>query len=440
MNELERLVKLLKTQHVFLTGGGGVGKSYLCNQLISDYRSRAKQVVVLGSTGISAVHVGGQTIHSFFAFGISPDVDAMMRNDRYNRQRIKEMNKVLSSCDLLIIDEISMVSSELMEMIRYRLVNGKFEGSLLFVGDFFQLPPVVKRSSDGLWKESLFAFESTAWQVFEPTIVTLQTPKRTHDLGFFSVLNRIRRGAVDHEVMSYLERLRTNVHVWEESPTILFGRNAEAEKMNRTRLAELESDLIVMSAQEKLHDKSLHVKRMESWKKALPVPEKMELKVGAHVLFCTNKWGKYYNGEHGIVRFIDDESIGVEKESGMVNVERHEFTLHETVSVNGEVEEKPVASIHQFPLKLAYAITIHKSQGMSIERLVCNVDHIFETSQFYVAVSRAKDPNVLHIHYSYPNFAEHINRCVRVDKRVVDFYEHNPSVTIEDNAGQPQLF
>ena len=437
---LERLIKLLRTDHVFLTGGGGVGKSYLCNQLISQYRNKGLQVVVLGSTGISAVHVGGQTIHSFFAFGISPDVDAMMRNDRYNRQRIREMNKVLSQCDLLIIDEISMVSSELMEMIRYRLVNGKFEGSLLFVGDFFQLPPVVKRSNDGLWQESLYAFESTAWSVFEPKVVTLMTPKRTRDLSFFRILNRIRKGDVDHEVMDYLEGLRNHTHVWDENPTILFGRNAEAERMNRARLAEIESTAIILPAQEKIHEKSLHVKRLESWKKALPVPEKMELKVGAHVLFCTNKWGKYYNGEHGIVRAIDEDSIAVEKEDGLVNVERHEFTLHEAVSLNGELEEKPVASIHQFPLKLAYAITIHKSQGMSIERLVCNVDHIFETSQFYVAVSRAKDPQLLQIQYSYPNFTEYINRCVRVDKRVVDFYNRCESVVIEDNAGQPLLF
>ena len=358
----------------------------------------------------------------------------MKRNDRYNKQRLKEMNKTLQKCDLLIIDEISMVSSELMDMIRYRLKQGKFKGSILFVGDFFQLPPVVKKSTGGLWQDSLYAFESSAWEVFEPRVVMLKQPKRTKDMQFFSILNRIRKGVVDEEAMTYLNNLRKNVHVNKENPTVLFGTNKEADVMNREKLREIESELVSIPAVEVLHDKSLHVKRLESWKKALPIPPVLELKLGATVIFCTNKWGKYYNGERGIVKDIDEEFILVQKDDTLVKVERHEFTLHENVVLGDEIEQSPLASLHQFPIKLAYAITIHKSQGMSIDSLVCNVDNIFETSQFYVAVSRAKNPKSLYIHYSRDNFHLHVNRCVRVDERVVDFYKNSEQILIEDEA------
>lgn len=442
MHEEERLMNLLKSNHIFLTGGGGVGKSYLCNKIIKNYRQSGNQVVVLGSTGISAVHVGGQTIHSFFAFGIASNVDEMRQNDKNRnfKNRIREINLILSRCDLLVIDEISMVSSELMEMIRYRVANGGFEGRVLLVGDFFQLPPVNKRSSNTLWGDSLYAFESIAWEFFNPLVVMLCTPKRTKDRVFFSILNRIRDGRLDDESVSYLQNLRENTHLWEEEPTVLFGTNHEADIMNKKRLEAIESELITLKSNETIHKQSLHVKKLESFKKVLPVADDLELKVGAYVLFCTNKHGSYYNGQRGIVESIEEDEIAVRKDDGIVRVERHEFTLSENVFLNDEVQAEPLASIKQFPLKLAYAITIHKSQGMSIETLVCNIDKIFETSQFYVALSRAKEPKNLLIHYSYTNFLDHIQRCVRVDERVREFYRKSEVTFIEDDPGQLNLF
>ena len=111
-------------------------------------RANKKQVVVLGSTGVSAVNIGGQTLHSFFAFGICSNLDELTRNDRYNKARLIEIKKMLQECDLIVLDEISMVSSDVMDMIFHRLRAGKFKGSMLFVGDFFQLPPVQKGRED----------------------------------------------------------------------------------------------------------------------------------------------------------------------------------------------------------------------------------------------------------------------------------------------------
>ena len=437
MKLLEKIKKLLEDKNILLTGGGGVGKSYLTTELISDLRKDAKQVVVLGSTGVSAVNINGHTVHSFFCFGISANLEEMKKHDKYTKNRVKELNKILYACDLLIIDEISMVSADLMEMILYRIRSGGYEGRLLFVGDFFQLPPVRARAQrdDSLFGNREFAFESDAWDFFKPYVVELTRTKRTQDEEFFHILNRIRRGELDNEVEHYLEGLREHLHVRDENPTILYGRNKEADMVNLQRLEELESEPVMLKAKEKVHLKSLHVKRIESWKKNLPVPSELTLKVGANILFCTNRWGSYYNGERGVVIRLDEEEVIVEKHNGMeVKVKRAEYTLSESITLNKKIEEKPLITLEQFPLKLAYAITIHKSQGMSIDSLVCNIDNIFEKSQFYVAISRAKDPKKLLLDYSSNNFTNHLKKCIRVSQKVKDFYENSKVDRIEEDT------
>lgn len=432
MNLAQKLIDILKKEHVLLTGGAGVGKSYLVGQIVTELRLKGKQVVVLGSTGVSAVNVGGQTMHSFFSFGICNHLDELNRHDKYAKARLTDLKKVLGQCDLLVIDEISMVSSDLLDMVHYRLRNAKFRGSVLFVGDFFQLPPVSKAKVDSLWGGLEYAFESSAWEAFEPSVVELTQTKRTNDAYFFSILNNIRRGIIDSDTLEYLVSLKENTKVWDDDPTVLFGRNKEAHLLNLQKLAEIESEPIVLKAKEKVHEQSLHVNKIEGWKNALPIPVELTLKVGAKVLFCTNKWGKYYNGERGVIRAIDEEAVIVEKSGELVKVERQEYTLHENVLMDNEVKEKPLISIEQFPLKLAYAITIHKSQGMSIDSLVCNIDNIFEKSQFYVAISRARYPEKLLLSYGRAGIETHLKRCVQVSEKVAMFYEKASMLKIEE--------
>lgn len=163
MNDLSLVLKHLETHNVFLTGGAGVGKSYTTTELIRHYRTQTdQQVIALGSTGISAVNIGGFTIHSFFVFGISNNFDELELHDKRNRSRLSELKKVLKATDLIIIDEISMVSADMMEMISYRLSSMEYLGKLLFVGDFFQLPPVQKANQPQhhLFGNRVYAFES----------------------------------------------------------------------------------------------------------------------------------------------------------------------------------------------------------------------------------------------------------------------------------------
>ncbi len=433
VNELDKILDILENDNVFLTGGGGVGKSYLTSKIIAKYKKNHHQVVVLGSTGISAVQVGGQTLHSFFCFGITNNTDELKRYDKRQTKKLKQLNTILSKCSLLVIDEISMVSSWLLDMIRFRLVSGGFKGRLLLVGDFFQLPPVNKNQQNSFLNESIYAFSSSAWEYFDLKIALLTVPKRTQNEDFFSILNKIRVGDVDEKTLIFLERLSSQEEVLAQNPTVLFGRNKEANEMNKKRLYELESELFMFFAQTDLIDESLHVNKFQAWKNALNVDECLEIKIGANVLFCTNKLGSYFNGQRGVVVGINEDTIDVEKSNGrIVHVERHEYSLSEIISLNDEPTEVVLATIKQFPLRLAYAITIHKSQGMSIEKLACNIDNIFEKSQFYVALSRATDPDNLYLYYSRDDFDEHIKRCVKVDEDVVRFYENCDKIYIED--------
>ena len=411
----------LTDNNIFLSGGAGVGKSYLTAKIIELFKQEGKSVIPLGSTGISAVNIGGYTLHSFFVFGIASTLEELRLQDKKNSSRLSELKKVLQNLDLIIIDEISMVSADLMDMIYYRLEHLGFKGSLLVVGDFYQLPPIVKQQSeDRLFKHSFYAFESSAWNRFDFKPIILEEIKRTKDRQFAEILSFIRRGEVNSDVRNYLDWLLKNNFSSELDPTYLFGRNKEVEQMNREKLAKIVADEALYFWQiEKI--RSVNEKRIESWSKALPVVESLHLKIGAPVIFTVNKWGKFVNGQRGVVVGLEADHIIVESEGREITLYRHDFEL---IELNRDtLESEAVAVLEQFPIKLAYAITIHKSQGMSLESMVCNVDTLFVPGQFYVAISRAIDPKYLRIDYSGNNFDNYIDRVIVKNSEVDSFYK-----------------
>ncbi len=435
MQSLIKLTELLESHNVFLTGGAGTGKSYLTKEVIGWYQKEYQGVIVLGSTGISAVNVGGQTIHSFFVFGISKNLEELSASDRYNRSRIKELCKMLKSTDLIIIDEISMVSADLMEMILYRFRQCGYDGKLMVVGDFYQLPPVQKGSREpvqGMFDQGVYAFESSAWETFDFVTVELTKIKRTTNEDFMKILEKIRIGEADDAVFHYLQSLRGNSFEGENDATVLFGTNAQADRLNLQKVAAVKRQEIDLPAIVKLKDRSVDARRIENWKKNLPIIENLKLKEGIPVIFTTNKWGSYHNGERAVVEHIDKDAIVVEKKGRLVKVDRFSFELSRpALAADGILENDTVATLEQFPLRPAYAITIHKSQGMSIEKLICNVDTIFADSQFYVALSRATDPASLKISYARNDFQNYLQRAVRVSDRVRKFYEDNRRIVLD---------
>ncbi|WP_236861349.1 ATP-dependent DNA helicase [Campylobacter sp. RM16192] len=423
----------MERSNLFLTGRGGVGKSYITTSVIKHYKNELKNVVVLGSTGISAVSVGGVSVHSFFKFGICSNLEELRGLDKKQKSQLSKVKAVLDSCDLLVIDEISMVSAGLMEMIYYRLINSKFVGRIMLVGDFYQLPPVQKKETN---QNSLFqfvyAFSSYAWSEFGLKNIELVKSKRTKDLEFYEILSNLRVGRLDEKVIKYIENLCVDKFDIDDNTSVLFGRNYEADRLNSAMLEKLDSKLEISNALVEIHDGKLHEKSLENWINSLSVPEILHIKVGARVIFVTNKWGEYYNGERGVIMQIlkdsnNIESVIVQKTNGeIIEVMPSRFELTEFELVDDNIEQRVRASFLQFPFKLAYALTIHKSQGMSIGSLVCDLNHIFANGQLYVALSRATDPKKLKLIYQRgQNFRDYLRSVVKIDEEVDKFYREN---------------
>jgi len=383
------LKKLQQHQNVFLTGGAGVGKTTMTREIIESYESDAKKVAKLASTGMAATLIGGQTLHSFFDLGIAADVQELEKNGKLEPK--KKLKKLIAVMDLIVIDEISMVSAALFEMIVLRLEQAGFGGALLVVGDFLQLPPVVRGYGD-----VHFAFESEAWQACDFQTVELTHVYRTDDVAFIELLNAVRFGEVDEAIHNQLNNFIKPLPHDLSQFTFLFGKNASAAQHNKRELEHIESELFIKEAQVVKHQKTAQEKEIERFMEDARIDRELALKIGAPVLFSRNAWN-YFNGERGVVVNVDASYVYVQKSDGKV-VKLEPVAQSKNVwkerNVNGKKElvEESLFSVYQYPIKLAFAITIHKSQGMSIEDLIIETNEIFAPSQFYVALSRASNP------------------------------------------------
>ncbi len=395
MNYLRNIIEKLEAkQNVFLTGGAGVGKTTVTKNIIKYYEDEAKKVAKLASTGMAATLINGQTLHSFFDLGIASDLKELELNGKLEIS--KKVKKLISSMDLIIVDEISMVSSTLLDMISLRLQQTDFKGSFLVVGDFLQLPPVVRG-----YGEVKFAFESESWKKFEFERVELTHIYRTDDKDFIELLAKIRDGFVDEEVHNnlnqFIKPLPENLNEF----TFLFGKNESASRHNNNQLAFIDSELFVKEAQIIKHVKSTKDAEIQRFINDARIEKELELKIGAPVLFTRNSWN-YFNGERGVVVNVDNSFVYVQKSDGAV-IKLEAIAQNKSIwkekSVGGkkEIVEESLFSVYQYPIKLAYAITIHKSQGMSIVDLIIQTNEIFAPSQFYVAISRSSNPKRLNL-------------------------------------------
>lgn len=437
---LEEVLNLLKNDNVFLTGGAGVGKSYLTQNIIKEYKNSGKNVITLGSTGISAVNIGGVSIHSFFKFGICSNFNELNAYDKRQKDSLKKVYEILKITDLIVIDEISMVSASLLEMIRLRLMVSKFKGRLLVVGDFYQLPPVKKDNNKNALFKFQYAFDAYAWSDFKFKNIELKISKRTNDLEFYEILKQIRIGNIDKSVISYINKLRVKNYTLDENTTILFGKNDDANKINKTMLDRLATPLETSIAEISVLSNDINEDMLLKWINQLNVPTELDLKIGAKVIFMQNNpIAGYHNGERGRVIEINKsgeniESVIVQKDNGTIlDVKKQSFS-YTNFQVNGdELNESVLATFSQLPLKLAYALTIHKSQGMSINGLVCQLNNIFANGQLYVALSRATSPENLQLIYSKNNdFNSYLKRVIKVDEDVRNFYEKTNFINIKE--------
>jgi len=395
MNYLDVTIKKLKNkQNIFLTGGAGVGKTTLTREIIEHYESEAKKVAKLASTGMAATLIAGQTLHSFLDLGIASNIEELVQNGKHEIK--KKIKKLISSMDLIVIDEISMVSDRLFEMIALRLKQAAFSGNILVVGDFLQLPPIVRGHG-----EVRFAFESKEWQDAAFEKIELTHIYRTDDVKFIELLHHVRFGFVDESVHNHLNKYIKPLPNDLSAFTFLYGKNISANKHNKTQLEFIDGELFIKEAQVVKHIKSTTDNEVERFMNDARIEKELELKIGSPVLFTRNSWN-YFNGERGLVVNIDDKHVYIQKSDGKVlkleTVAQSKAVWKEkTIEGKKEMVEENIFSVYQFPIKLAFAITIHKSQGMSIEDLIIETNEIFAPSQFYVALSRSSNPLRLNI-------------------------------------------
>ena len=396
--QLSALDLLRSGENVFLTGGAGSGKSFLIRYFMRELEP--KLMPILASTGAAAVLLGGRTFHSFFGLGImdgGPDATF----ERASRDQ-KIMNR-LRNVEGFILDEVSMISGAAL-MIAEALAQRARDSRLpwggmrvIAVGDFAQLPPIGQGLRDWCFRNQVW--DSTGFQS-----CLLSHNQRVQDNDFLNVLSDIRHGIVSERVKELLID-RTRVHDESDPGTRLFPRRQQADDFNRKKLSEIPDDEVCID--------SIYFgseKHIDILMKSAPVAVKLVLKVGCRVMFLQNDPQKrWVNGTRGTVTDIHADKVMVKKDQGReVQVDKTSFAMQ-------DAEGNVIAQVIQFPLTLAYATTIHKSQGATLDDLWCDLRSLWEPGHAYVALSRLRSPEGL-------NLIGWNSRSFIVDPLVLDFY------------------
>ena len=394
----ERYVKATG-RSVFLTGKAGTGKTTFLKYIT---RTTSKRFVVLAPTGVAAINAGGSTIHSFFQLPLCPylpDVKELVTEyqmpEQYRSLR-KERVKIIRTLDLLIIDEISMVRADLLDAVdmtlrRYRRNDKPFGGvQLLMIGDAQQLSPVVKESERAYMSQvypSPYFFHSKALGRLSYVTIELQKVHRQKDRDFLEVLNAVRENRMTHQLLERLNsRVGKSVGTEDDTsePIRLTTHNAQADQVNLSKLEELPDEPLCFNA------------RIDGEfpENSYPADEVLTLKKGAQVMFVRNDpEGFYYNGKIGRVEDISEGMVMVSDEDGMlisvtpVEWSNIQYTINEQ---SGEIEQNIVGVFSQLPLRIAWAVTIHKSQGLTFDKVIIDAGAAFAFGQVYVALSRCR--------------------------------------------------
>lgn len=382
MDQTTALCILKSGYNVYLTGSAGTGKTYLLNQYIEYLRLREVPVAVTASTGIAATHIGGQTIHSWSGVGIR---ESITRADLDKISKNKQTVTRLVNTQVLIIDEISMLSGKVLSAIsdilkHFRKNNEAFGGvQLILSGDFFQLPPV---SRERLTNKEKFAFMAPVWVEAKLRVCYLTTQYRQSEDTLSSILSEIRNKSVsEYSVRLLKEKLQHEQEI--NGALKLFTHNADVDTMNNRKLAENPNPVHEFEAETRGKPKLV-----ESLKQSVLASACLKLKRDARVMFVRNNSEKgYFNGTIGTV-------VGFEEEEGWPEVRlKNGLIITATPEEWTITDEKDaiLAAYRQVPLRLAWAITVHKSQGMTLDAAEIDLSRTFEAGQGYVALSRLKN-------------------------------------------------
>ena len=390
MTQAEALAILKTGANVFLTGEPGSGKTHTINQYVAHLRSCGIEPGITASTGIAATHIGGYTIHSWSGIGVRRDLT------KYDLDRIGQNRNVVrrvGNARILIIDEVSMLSARTLSMIdavcrELRRNHQPFGGlQVILVGDFFQLPPINRRNEDEGTQESFspneeqerFAFFAPAWHTLNPLVCYLSEQHRQEDAVFLEFLSALRSAGIveSHRVLlrtRYLPKPRDGI-------TQLYSHNVDVDQINNEELEKLEGNVKVFEMESRGPEKLV-----ASLKRGCLSPEMLSLKIGARVMFTKNDvtTHRYVNGTLGIVTGFSSEGHPIVKTNAGKTIFAEPDEWH--IEDGGRV----LARIIQIPLRLAWAMTVHKSQGMSLDAAHMDLSDTFEYGQGYVALSRVR--------------------------------------------------
>ena len=373
-------LNILKSgNNVFITGSAGTGKTYLLNQFILYLKERKITPTIVAPTGIAASHLQGQTIHSFFGMGIRENIDEYFVQSLVEK---KYLQTRFSKLKVLIVDEISMVSPEIFSSMdtilqAFKKSNEPFGGiQVILSGDFFQLPPISK-----VKKEKRFAWQSPSWRDLALKTCYLEKKFRQDDDKLINILDEIRSANISQNSYDILNSRYEKKLDIDFEPTKLYTHNMDVDRINLNELNKLNSKAYTFTYKSEGSKKNIE----KIFKSALVI-EELTLKKDAVVMFIKNNYEKgYINGTTGVVVGFKDNFPLVKTSYGdIIKLSLEDWSLE---NENGDISAK----VSQIPLKLAWAITIHKSQGMTLDAAEIDLSKTFEVGQGYVALSRIKN-------------------------------------------------
>lgn len=433
--------------NLFLTGKAGTGKTTFLKQIKDQSQ---KNIAIVAPTGVAAINAGGVTMHSFFQlpfnlylpaatniFGNNATVDKhqLLKNLRFN----KEKTELLNELELLIIDEVSMVRADLLQavndILQYVRQNNKPFGGvqLLLIGDLFQLPPVVSEDELELMRkeyESPFFFSAPVIRENPPLFIELKEVYRQKEASFINLLNNIRNNTLTTTDLDIL-RSRHTSNLINETPKgiTLSTHNRMADAINQRELAKLPGKTIKFSG-------SINGDFSE---KALPTEMELQLKPGAQIMFIKNDSGiekRFYNGKLATVKYVSAETVRVEfnDTQEIFEIEKEKWTnIRYTLNKEtNKLEEEELGSFTQYPIRLAWAITIHKSQGLTFDDVVIDAGSAFAAGQVYVALSRCRSLNGI-------SLLSHITpSSVQSDLRILNFAQQENSISFIEQKLQEE--
>ncbi len=410
------LTLLLNGENVFLTGFAGTGKSYILSKLKEKFK---KKLTITSTTGIAAVNIKGQTLHSWAGVGLCRN--PVHKTVEKIKTRVSTYKQILN-CKILAIDEISMLNIETFEYVDEVLKNIRdsrepFGGiQVLLIGDFYQLPPVEKEDSI----EKHFCFESPIWEDMKLKNVVLRENYRQSEEKFIHALSDMRTNCLTEEDVELLKTRETNLDTFETDLLHIFSTNEEANRYNLAKFNMINEPVKIFKAEDGVYRGNKPVYEgftenenyvMEIFGRNCRADKELPLKKGAKVMLLVNTDFNrgLINGSCGIIQEFNENSITIKFDNGVVApIGKHKFEYY--------YHDRIAAERTQYPLRLAYGITIHKSQGMTLDELVVDCSRIFERGQAYVAMSRVRKLNGMYLKSFGPE-------KVMVDEKVARFYQ-----------------